>query len=90
MEIKEIKRFNPRGHGGARLGAGRPPSRERLHCAACGDAKAAVLAHAAIGCRPLAFVLAALTLGVSLDDARRALGMSGRQFASYVAHEMDR
>jgi hypothetical protein len=81
-EIKEIKR----GHGGARPGAGRKPNMESFRCADCGDAKAAVLARAVRGCRPLQFVVAALALGVPLDDVRRALRMSASQFASmYIA-----
>jgi len=90
--FKEIKRFNPRGHGGVRPGAGRKPKLKSLQCSACGDAKAAVLASAARGCRPLAFVMAAMALGVPTDDIRRALGgMSASQFASlYLGQEIGR
>jgi hypothetical protein len=90
-QIKEIKRFNPRGHGGSRLGAGRKPKVKSLRCSACGDAKAAVLAGAALGCRPPAFVMAAMALGVPVDEIRAALGMSASQFASlYLAQEIGR
>ncbi|MCK1517279.1 hypothetical protein IVB22_33205 [Bradyrhizobium sp. 190] len=86
-EFKEIKRT---GHGGSRLGAGRKPGRDRRpSCADCNDPRAAALARAVKGARPLSFVVAMLSLGAPIDDIRRALGMSASQFAAlYIAQEI--
>ncbi|MET4283569.1 hypothetical protein [Bradyrhizobium sp. LA6.12] len=83
VEIKTIKkRFNPRGHGGARPGAGRKPKNSvgQLNCAECGDPRAAALAVAVKRAKPLQFVLAMVALNAPLDLARRTLGMSPSQF----------